>query len=187
MKRGACHNVLRALALFGRRLFDEPPINLVKLAWSYLQLLEENCYFDDLLRCLVKRNLVKESWDHYDSRSQQVSWNHRESSLHNLVWRYVSVKLDPVDMCNVLEMESQESLMGRKEILATFLPLKMTMAMNDFSHYLGQFYCEGWEYHSLFKLLDTEAENGILAFPQPHNVKPKDIQALLHLMNFDEE
>jgi hypothetical protein len=69
-------NVLQALALFGRRLFDEPPINLVKLAWSYLQPLQENCYFDDLLRCLVKRNLVKESWGHYDSRSQQVSWNH---------------------------------------------------------------------------------------------------------------
>ncbi len=50
------------------------------------------------------------------------------------------MKLGPVDVCNVFEMESQESPMGRKEILATFLPLKMTMAMNDFSHYLGQ--CE---------------------------------------------
>jgi hypothetical protein len=55
-----------------------------------------------------------------------------------------------------------------------------------FAWSLGQFYYYNWKKDMLFTLLGTEAQNAILLASQPHKVTEKNINALFHILNFDE-
>jgi len=181
--RVGMENILRTLTLFenvGLENLGRPAI-VVHLAWSYLQPQGGISHFKTLLNCLIARNLVN------SSMFLQESWEFNDLRLPKLVKEYVSMKLHTIDMCNILEMKRQELFMGSKEILlATFLPICKTRHTNlEFALSLGQFYYENWYSQKLFKLLGTKAENAILLASQPHKKTPGDVDALVHLLNYD--
>jgi hypothetical protein len=189
--RVGMENILRTLTLFKEIELWPYPAIVVHLAWSYLQPQGEISHFKMLLNCLIARNLVVEC--QYSS-NVQGAWEFQEFELLILVQEYASMKLHAIDMQNVLEMESQELFKGRKKkigkkfLLATFLPIWKTRHTDlEFALSLGQFYYVNWRREKLFKLLGTEAENAILLASQRHKlVTQGDIEALLHLLNFDE-
>ncbi len=192
--RVGMENILQTLTLFenvgniGMERRGCPAI-VVHLAWSYLQPQGEISHFKTLLNCLIARNLVENCSMSFRDPSMLLykSYDFNCLRLPKLVKEYVSMKLDAIDMCNVLEMKSQELFMGRKKfLLATFLPICKTRHTNlEFALSLGQFYYEDWYFEKLFLLLGTKAENAILLASQPDKVTQGDVDALLHLLNFD--
>ncbi len=187
--RVGMENILRTLTLFenveniGMEGLGCPAI-VVHLAWSYLQPQRGINHFKTLLNCLIARNLVENCPMSFNDSSMLLygSYNFNCLRLPKLVKEYASMKLEAIDMCNVLEMKSQEFFMGRKK----FLPIYRTRHTNlEFALSLGQFYYEGWSDEKLFLLLGTKAENAILLASQPDKVTQGDVDALLHLLNFD--
>ncbi len=176
-------NILRTLTLFEEMKMARSPAIVVHLAWRYLQPQGEINHFKMLLNCLIARNLVVKC--QYLSNGQG-EWEFQKFELPGMVQEYVSMKLPAIDMCNILEMENQESLMERKKILATFLPIWKTRHTNlEFALSLGQFYYANWDIDELFILLGTKYENTILLASQPHTVTQGDVNVLFDLLNFD--
>ncbi|KAH8963236.1 hypothetical protein BDL97_05G142700 [Sphagnum fallax] len=192
--RVGMENILRTITLFeninkfSMRRQGCPAI-VVHLAWSYLQPQGKINRFKMLLNRLIERKLVDNSVFSYPASEHvlQDSWEFISLRLPKLVEEYVSMKLDAIDICNVLEKGSQELFMERKKfLLATFLPICKTRYTNlEFALSLGQFYNKKWREDQLFTLLGTEAENAILLASQPHKKTQRDVDALLHLLNSD--
>jgi hypothetical protein len=188
-ERVGMENILRTLSLFKEIQMSGSPAIVVHLAWSYLQPQGNINHFKMLLNCLIARNLVVKYQYSFSDRS---AWEFQEFELPQMVQEYVSMKLQPIDMCNVLEMDNQELLTGRKKkiekyiLLATFLPIWKTRHTNlEFALSLGQFYYAYWKPHELFTLLGTKDENVIFFASQPHKVTQENVNALFDLVNSD--
>ncbi len=168
-------NVLQALSLFWRLLI---PSCVVKLAWKSMQLEGEGEYFEAVVNSLIHKNLVDGSTDGY-------------LKLHDLVREYLELK-KPIDLVTILCDQEGELKQGR-ELLAIFLSIYGKK--NEQVHVkvllwrFGAVFPEMFEDHEfwLAELLDSDAENAILAIFQLYKATQQDAKALLHLIRIGHE
>jgi hypothetical protein len=164
-------SALQALSLF-RTLFL--PSCVVKLAWKSMQLEGEIEYFEAVVNSLIHKNLVDGSEDGY------LRW-------HDLVVEYLELK-KPLDLVTILCDQEGELKQGM-ELLAVFL--SMYVKRNVLTHLKVLLWRAGAIFHedipiSLHKLLDSDAENAILAVFQLYKATQQDAKVLLNLMHVDE-
>jgi hypothetical protein len=166
-------NVLQALSLFSRG--QNIPSCVVKLAWKSMQPEGETQYFEDVVNSLIHKNLVDGSAD-------------GSLRLHDLVVEYLEVK-KPIDLVTILCDQEGELKQGR-ELLAIFLSLYgkqnirvhvKVLLWGTGAVFHGTYFVDLW----LHKLLDSDAENAILAVFQLYKATQQDVKALLHLIHGD--
>jgi len=167
-------NVLQALSLFSKRV--PVPSCVVKLAWKSMQPEGEAEYFEAVVNSLIHKNLVDESVDEY-------------LELHDLVCEYVELK-KPIDLVTILCDQEGELKQGR-ELLAIFLFIYGKK--NDDNHVKMLLWQAGADFNEIFifqfsvhALLDSDAENAILAIFQLYKATQQDAKALLHLICTDD-
>jgi hypothetical protein len=166
-------NVLQALSLF--RSAYRIPSCVVKLAWKSMQPEGEAKYFEAVVNSLIHKNLVDGSAD-------------EDLSLHDLVGEYVELN-KPIDLVTILCDEEGELKQGR-EFLAIFLHIYGKVNDEDPFKILsraGAVVPHDSLVFSLHWLLDSGAENAILAIFQLYKATQQDAKALLHLMHDDED
>jgi hypothetical protein len=168
-------NVLQALSLFTRECIL--PSSVVKLAWKNMQLEEQVGqveYFEVVVNTLIHKNLVDGSVD-------------GSLTLHDLVGEYLEWK-KPIDLFTILCDQGGELKQGR-ELLAIFLSIygKQSAHVKMLLWRAGAVFDEILRLHYLLHhLLDSDAENAILAVFQLYKATQQDAKALLHLMHVDE-
>jgi len=168
-------NVLQALSLFWRWSI---PSCVVKLAWKSMQLEGEGEYFEAVVNSLIHKNLVDGSTDGY-------------LKLHDLVREYLELK-KPIDLITILFDQEGELKQGR-ELLAIFL--STYGKENDKVHVKVLLWRAGAVFYEicihnplwLYHLLDSDAENSILAIFQLYKATQQDAKALLHLIRTGHE
>jgi hypothetical protein len=167
-------SVLQALSLFISSAVILPS-SVVKLAWKSMQPEGETKYFEALVNSLIHKNLVDGFAD-------------RHLRLHHLVGEYVEWE-KPIDLVTILCDQEGELKQGR-ELLAIFLSiygkpndkvpfrLLLSRAGAVFHHKYKRFW--------LHELLDSDAENAILAVFELYKATQQDAKALLHLILADD-
>jgi hypothetical protein len=168
-------SVLQALSLFRRSWI---PSSVVKLAWTSMQLEGEGEYFEAVVNSLIHKNLVDGSTDGY-------------LKLHDLVREYLESK-KPIDLVTILCDQEGELKQGR-ELLAVFLSIYGKK--NEQVHVKVLLWRAGAVFPKIFgyvqfllhELLDSDAENAILAVFQPYKATQQDAKALLHLIRTGHE
>ncbi|CAK9216345.1 unnamed protein product [Sphagnum troendelagicum] len=166
-------SVLQALSLFS---YDVPSC-LVKLAWKSMQPAGEAEYFEAVVNSLIHKNLVDGS-------------AYGDLRLHDLVLEYLELK-KPIDLVTILCDQEGELKQGR-ELLAIFLSIDgkesayAKMLLWQIGAIFDEMFSDGYDYW-LHKLLDSDAENTILAVYQLYKATQQDAKALLHLMHAHEE
>jgi hypothetical protein len=158
-------SVLQALSLFANLQFL--PSCVVKLAWKSMQP-EEAEYFEAVVNSLIHKNLVDGSAYGY-------------LRLHDLVREYVELK-KPIDLITILCDQEGELKQGR-ELLAIFLSIygKQCAHAKMLLWQIGAVF--DVIYIDLYELLDSDAENAILAVYQLYKATQQDAKVLLHLMH----
>jgi hypothetical protein len=164
-------SVLQALSLFNMGL--DVPSSVVKLAWKSMQPEGEAEYFEAMVNTLIHKNLV----DEYIFA--------KYLRLHDLVGEYLELK-KPIDLVTILCDQEGELKQG-KELLAVFLSIygkqrayvKMLLWRTGAVFTEISYNCNG----GLHELLDSGAENAILAIYQLYKATQQDAKALLHLMH----
>jgi hypothetical protein len=163
-------SVLQTLSLF-KRVYEVPSC-VVKLAWKSMQPEGEAEYFEAILNNLIHKNLVDGSRDGF-------------LSLHDLVVEYLELK-KPIELITILCDQEGELKQGR-ELLAIFLSIygKQSVHAKILLWQTGVIFDEipRHLHFKLYELLDSDAENAILAICQLHKATKQDAKALLHLMH----
>jgi hypothetical protein len=168
-------NVLHALTLF-HSAFDVPS-NVVKLAWKSMQHEGEAEYFEAVVNSLIHKSLVNGSVD-------------GSLTLHDLVREYLELKKKPIDLITII-CDQEGKLKQGTELLAVFLSIRGQISVGTLVPIMfeqvgvvfnGKHHIE-WMLHYL---LDTDAENAILAVYQFSKATQQDAKALLHLMHGDD-
>jgi hypothetical protein len=166
-------NVLQALSLFcsGSRI----PSCVVKLAWKSMQPEGETEYFEAVVNSLIHKNLV------------DGSATGRFLTLHDLVLEYLELK-KPIDLVTILCDQEGELKQGM-ELLAVFLSIYGKQ--NVVTHVQVLLWRAGAVFHEdipflLYNLLDSDAENAILAVFQLYKATQQDAKVLLNWMHVDE-
>jgi hypothetical protein len=163
-------NVLQALSLFSsvRRI----PSCVVKLAWKHMQPKGEAEYFEAVVDSLIHKNLVDGS-------------AYGGLRLHDLVLEYLELK-KPIDLVTILCDQEGDLKQGR-ELLAIFLSIygKQSAHAKMLLWQIGAIFDEMLSEYvfGLHELLDSDAENAILAVYQLYKATQQDAKALLHLMH----
>ncbi|CAM6043671.1 unnamed protein product [Sphagnum compactum] len=164
-------SVLQAVSLFKWSIV---PISVVKLAWKSMQPEGEAEYFEAVVNSLIHKNLVDAFADEF-------------LRLHDLVHEYLELK-KPIDLATILCDQEGELKQGR-ELLAVFLSIygKQSARVKVLLWRAGVVFTEIFTHGFLLhKLLDSDAENAILAIFQLYKATQQDAKALLHLMHGDE-
>jgi len=133
-------------------------------------------YFEAVVNSLINKELVDGSADGH-------------LKLHDLVGEYVELK-KPIDLVTILCDEEGKLKEGRK-LLAVFLSIHGKNHVDNHNRVLlwqaGAVFDENFtSNHWLHKLLDSDAENAILAIFQLYKATQQDAKALLCLMHGDE-
>jgi hypothetical protein len=175
-------SVLQALSLLRRG--RDVPNSVVKLVWKSMRPEGEAAYFEAVVNSLIHKNLVDGSED-------------GSLTLHDLVREYLEVKKKPIDLITII-CDQEGKLKQGRELLAIFLSLyayrsiiilvdmvlgQAGAGFNEDYHLAWMYDHLAWMYHNL---LDTDAENAILAVYQLSKATQQDAKALLHLMHGDE-
>jgi hypothetical protein len=167
-------NVLQALSLFSK--WELVPSEVVKLAWKSMQPEGEAKYFEAVVNSLIHMNLVDGSTNVF-------------LTLHHLVVEYVELK-KPIDLVTILCDQEGELKQGR-ELLAIFLFIYGKK--NDDNHVKMLLWQAGADFNEIFifqfsvhALLDSDAENAILAIFQLYKATEQDAKALLHLIRTED-
>jgi hypothetical protein len=167
-------SVLQALSLFISSAVILPS-SVVKLAWKSMQPEGETGYFEAVVNSLIYKNLVDGSAE-------------GDLRLHDLVGEYVESE-KPIDLVTILCDQEGELKQGR-ELLAIFLSiygkqnyrvlckLLLSQAGAVFHHMCHRYF--------LHELLDSDAENAILAVFELNKATQQDAKALLHLLFADD-
>jgi len=167
-------NVLQALSLFKNE--QGPPSCVVKLAWKSMQLEGEAEYFEAVVNSLIHKNLVDVSEEEY-----------LRLRLHDLVVEYLELK-KPIDLVTIL-CDQEGKLKQGRELFAIFLAIYgKKNVKTHVKLLLRQAHVVFDEISKSFKfwlhnLLDSDAENAILAVFQVYKATQQDAKALLHLMH----
>jgi hypothetical protein len=165
-------NVLQALSLFSRG--QNIPSCVVKLAFKSMQPEGETEYFEVVVNSLIHKNLVDGSADDY-------------LRLHDLVVEYLELK-KPIDLVTIL-CDQGELKQGR-ELLAIFLALYgkqnikghvTVLLWGTGAVFPKRYHVDFWVHY----LLESDAENAILALFELYKATQQDVKALLHLMHGD--
>ncbi len=167
-------SVLQALSLFISSAVILPS-SVVKLAWKSMKPEGETGYFEAVVNSLIYKNLVDGSAD-------------GDLRLHDLVGEYVESE-KPIDLVTILCDQEGELKQGR-ELLAIFLSIygkqnyrvlcKLLLSQaGAVFHYMSL-------HHFLHELLDSDAENAILAVFELNKATQQDAKALLHLLFADD-
>jgi len=163
-------SVLQALSLFS----NDVPSCVVKLAWKSMQPEGEAEYFEAVVHSLIHKNLVDVS-----------AYGHLR--LHDLVLEYLELK-KRIDLVTILCDQEGELKQGR-ELLAIFLSIhgKQSAHAKMLLWQIGAIFDEMLSDYDvwLHELLDSDAENAILAVYQLYKATQQDAKALLHLMHDD--
>jgi len=165
--------VLQALSLFSR---ESIPRRVVKLAWKSMQPEGETKYFEAVVNSLIHKDLI------------DTGFTDGYLRLHDLVREYLESK-KPIDLVTILCDQEGELKQGR-ELLAVFLLIYGKE--NDKVHVKVLLWRAGAVFHGTFldyclaRLLDSDAENAILATFQLYKATQQDAKALLHLMHGDQ-
>jgi hypothetical protein len=161
-------SVLQALSLFSYDVLS----CVVKLAWKSMQLEGEAEYFEAVVNSLIHKNLVDGS-------------AYGGLNLHHLVREYVELK-KPIDLVTILCDPEGELKQGR-ELLGIFLSIygKQKAHAKMLLWQIGAVFDE--IYIDLYELLDSDAENAILAVYQLYKATQQDAKALLRLMHGHED
>ncbi len=167
-------NVLQALSLFSK--WELVPSEVVKLAWKSMQPEGEAKYFEAVVNSLIHMNLVDGSTNVF-------------LTLHHLVVEYVELK-KPIDLVTIL-CDQEGKLKRGRELLAIFLSIYGKESV--ITHVKVLLWRAGAVFDEIFNhqylldvLLDTDAENAILAVFQLYKATQQDAKVLLHLMHGDE-
>jgi len=162
-------NVLQALSLFPTW---DIPSRLVKLAWKSMQPEGKTENFEAVVNSLIHKNLVDGSAYGY-------------LRLHDLVLEYLELK-KPIDVVTILCDQEGELKQGR-ELLAIFLSIygKQCVHAKMLLWQTSAMFDEITIDDKLHDLLDTDAENAILAVYQLYKATRQDAKALLYLMHND--
>jgi hypothetical protein len=162
-------NVLQALSLFATWNI---PNRVVKLAWKSMQPEGKTEYFEAVVNSLIHKNLVDGSPYGY-------------LKLHDLVLEYLELK-KPIDVVTILCDQEGELKQGR-ELLAIFLSIygKQSVLAKMLLWQTGAMFDSITIDDKLHDLLDTDAENAILAVYQLYKATQQDAKALLYLMHSD--
>jgi len=167
-------NVLQALSLFSK--WELLPSEVVKLAWKSMQPEGEAKYFEPVVNSLIHMNLVDGSTNVF-------------LTLHHLMVEYVELK-KPIDLVTIL-CDQEGKLKQGRELLAIFLSIYGKESV--ITHVKVLLWRAGAVFDEIFNhqylldvLLDTDAENAILAVFQLYKATQQDAKVLLHLMHGDE-
>jgi len=167
-------SVLQALSLFRNK--SDIPSCVVKLAWKNMQPEGETEYFEAVVDSLIHKNLVDGS--HYGGLR-----------LHDLVLEYLELK-KPFELVTILCDQEGELKQGR-ELLAIFLSIygKQSAHAKMLLWQIGVIFDKMFFDFDflLHKLLDSDAQNAILAVYQLYKATQQDAKALLHLMHGHED
>jgi hypothetical protein len=167
-------SVLQAFTLFNHIL--GVPSNVVKLAWKSMQPEGEAEYFEAVVNSLIHKNLVDGSVD-------------GALILHDLVREYLELKKKPIDLVTII-CDQEGKLKQGRELSAIFLSIygkrSVRILVRIMLEEAGAVFNEKYLKWMLEHLLDTNAENAILAVFQLSKATQQDAKALLHLMHGDE-
>jgi hypothetical protein len=163
-------SVLQARSLFANYTI---PSCVVKLAWKSMQPKGETEYFEAVVNSLIQKNLVDGSID-------------VGLILHDLVAEYLELK-KPIDLVTIL-CDQEGKLKQERKLLAVFLAIygknNVQTQVKVLLWQADAVFDEIFNFqYSLYRFLDSDAENAILAVFQLYKATQQDAKALLHLMN----